>query len=67
MPKKVLKVSRRYMLSFLSYREKTGGGNISPPPALRGLKTELIGFQQKVENERVYQTAISDFQHLNTP
>ena len=31
---KVLKVSRRYLLSFLSYRESRGGewGNIYPPP-----------------------------------
>ena len=34
MPEKVLKVSRRYLLSFLSYRVNTGGrGNISPPPS----------------------------------
>ena len=39
MPEKVLKVSRRYLLWFLSYRENTGGGNIylPPPPALLGL------------------------------
>ena len=29
---KVLKVSCRYLMSFLSYRENTGGGNIYPPP-----------------------------------
>ena len=33
---KVLKVSRLYLLSNLSYRETTGGGNIYPP-ALRRL------------------------------
>ena len=37
MPDTVLKVSRRYLLSFFSYRENTEGGNIYPP-ALRGLK-----------------------------
>ena len=39
MPDKALKVSRRYLRLFLSYRENTGGGNIYPPPpqALRGL------------------------------
>ena len=30
------------------------------------LKTELIGFQQEVENERVYQAANSDFQNVKT-
>ena len=36
---KVLKVSRRYMLPFLSYRENPAGGDIRlpPPPAGRGL------------------------------
>ena len=38
MPGKVLNVLRRYLLSLLSYRENTGGGNIyPPPPAPRGL------------------------------
>ena len=32
MPDKVLKFSRRHQLSFLSYQENTGGGNIYPPP-----------------------------------
>ena len=36
MPNKVLKVSRQYLLLFLSYRENKVGGNIYPP-ALRGL------------------------------
>ena len=38
MPEKVLKVLRRYLLSFLSYRENTGAlVKFTPPPALRGL------------------------------
>ena len=38
---KVLKVSRRYLLPFLSYRENpAGGGRYSPPPAGRGLSNE---------------------------
>ena len=31
-PNKVLKLSRRYLMSFLSYRENTGGGKIYPSP-----------------------------------
>ena len=46
MPNKVLKVSRRYLLSFLSYRENTGGGggNIYPP-ALPGLSIHKSNFK----------------------
>ena len=38
MPDKVLKVSRRCLLSCLSYPEKPGGGNIYPSLAQRGLR-----------------------------
>ena len=33
MPKKVLRVPSRYLLSFLSYLENMGGDNIYPPPS----------------------------------
>ena len=42
MPDKVMKVLRRYLLPFLSYRENTeGGGVIFPTPALRGLNMPI--------------------------
>ena len=42
MPGKVLKVSRRYRVSFLSYRENTGGGdNIYPTPSAARVKRWL--------------------------
>ena len=52
MPDKVLKVLRRYLLSFSSYRENTGGGNINPP-ALRGLISRPIGIvsRENVEGQ----------------
>ena len=42
MPNTIMQISRRYLL-FLSYRENTGGGNISTPssPALRGLTADI--------------------------
>ena len=41
LPEKVLKISRRYLRPFLSYRENPAGGRISPP-AGRLVKLGLI-------------------------
>ena len=41
MSDKVLKVSRRYLVSFLSYRENTGGGNIYYPTSAARVKLNL--------------------------
>ena len=40
---KVLKVLRRYLLSFLSYRDNTGRGNIyAPPPTSSAARVNAI-------------------------